>query len=83
MLAVYNRRFQFVKNDPFNAAGGGGGFFSNLTFKAKCFTFDHLSLKGEISSAFFTSVVTSGEIRPSFSYKIILEQRKERNQLNS
>ena len=25
MLVVYDKRFQFVKNDPFNEAGGGGG----------------------------------------------------------
>ena len=32
---------------------------------------------------FLTSLVTNGEIRPSHSYKIILEEREERNQLNS
>ena len=32
---------------------------------------------------FFTSFVKNVEIRPSVSYKITLEQRKERNQLNS
>ena len=32
---------------------------------------------------FFTSFVENGEIRPSVCYKIILEQREERNQLNS
>ena len=30
-----------------------------------------------------TSFSLNGETRPSFSYKIILEQREERNQLNS
>ena len=30
-----------------------------------------------------TSFVKHGETRPSLSYKIILEQREERNQLNS
>ena len=32
---------------------------------------------------FLTSFVKNGEIRPSLCYKIILEQRKEINQLNS
>ena len=32
---------------------------------------------------FLTSFVKNGEIRPSVSYKIILEQKEERNQLNS
>ena len=32
---------------------------------------------------FLTSFVKNGEIRPSLYYKIILEQREERNQLNS
>ena len=32
---------------------------------------------------FLTSLVKNGEIRPSHSYKIILEQRQERDQLNS
>ena len=32
---------------------------------------------------FFTRFVKNGEIRPSLSDKIILEQREERNQLNS
>ena len=32
---------------------------------------------------FLTSFVKNGEIRPSLSYKIILEQREERIQLNS
>ena len=31
---------------------------------------------------FFTSFVKNGEIRPSVSYKIILEQKEERNQLH-
>ena len=31
---------------------------------------------------FFTSFVKSGEIRPSVSYKIIIEQKEERDQLN-
>ena len=31
---------------------------------------------------FLTSLVKNGEIRPSHSYRIILEQREERNQLN-
>ena len=30
-----------------------------------------------------TSFLENGETRPSLSYKIILEQREERNQLNS
>ena len=32
---------------------------------------------------FLTSLVKNGEIRPSVSYKIILEQNEDRNQLNS
>ena len=32
---------------------------------------------------FLTPFVKNGEIRPSLSYKIILEQREERNQLDS
>ena len=32
---------------------------------------------------FFTSFIKNGEIRPSVSYKIILEQKGERNKLNS
>ena len=32
---------------------------------------------------FLTSFVKNGEIRSSLRYKIILEQREERNQLNS
>ena len=32
---------------------------------------------------FLTSLVKNGEIRPSLCYKIILERREERNQLNS
>ena len=32
---------------------------------------------------FLTSFVKNGEIRPSLCYKIILEQREERSQLNS
>ena len=32
---------------------------------------------------FLTSFVKNSEIRPSLSYKIILEQREERIQLNS
>ena len=32
---------------------------------------------------FLTSFAKNGEIRPSHSYKIILEQREERNQVNS
>ena len=32
---------------------------------------------------FLTSSVKNGEIRPSLSYKIILEHGEERNQLNS
>ena len=32
---------------------------------------------------FLTSFVKNGEIRPSLSYKRILEKREERNQLNS
>ena len=32
---------------------------------------------------FLTSFVKNGEIRPSVSYKIILKQKEERNQLNS
>ena len=32
---------------------------------------------------FLTSYVKNGEIRPSHSYKVILEQGEERNQLNS
>ena len=32
---------------------------------------------------FLTSFVTNGEIRPSVSYKIILEQKEEKNQFNS
>ena len=32
---------------------------------------------------FLTSFVKNGEIRLSHSYKIILEQREERNQVNS
>ena len=32
---------------------------------------------------FLTSFVKNGEIRPSVSFKIILEQKEERNQLNS
>ena len=32
---------------------------------------------------FLTSFVKNGEIRPSASYKIILEQNEDRNQLNS
>ena len=32
---------------------------------------------------FFASYAKNGKIRPSLTYKIILEQRKERNQLNS
>ena len=32
---------------------------------------------------FLTSFVKNGEIRPSVSYKIIQEQKEERNQLNS
>ena len=32
---------------------------------------------------FLISFVKNGEIRPSVSYKIILEQKEERNQLNS
>ena len=39
--------------------------------------------KGEVSWGFLTSFVENGEIRPSLSYKIILEQGEERNQLNS
>ena len=31
----------------------------------------------------FTSFVKTGEIRPSVSYKIILEQNEERNQFDS
>ena len=32
---------------------------------------------------FLTSFVKIGEIRPSVSYKIILEQKEEENQFNS
>ena len=32
---------------------------------------------------FLTSFAKYGEIRPSVSFKIILEQKEERNQLNS
>ena len=32
---------------------------------------------------FLTSFVKNGEIRPSLSFKIILEQREEGNKLNS
>ena len=32
---------------------------------------------------FLTSFVKNGEIRPSISYKIILEQKEGRNQFNS
>ena len=32
---------------------------------------------------FLTSFVKNGEIRPSHSYKIIPEQREERNEVNS
>ena len=32
---------------------------------------------------FLTSFVKNGEISPLLSYKIILEEREERNQLNS
>ena len=32
---------------------------------------------------FLTYFVKNDEIRPSVSYKIILEQKEERNQLNS
>ena len=32
---------------------------------------------------FLTSFIKNGEIRPSVSYKIILEQKEVRNQLNS
>ena len=32
---------------------------------------------------FLTSFVKNGEIRPLHSYKIILEQQEERNQVNS
>ena len=32
---------------------------------------------------FLTSFVKNGEIRPSVSYKIILEQKEERNQFQS
>ena len=42
-----------------------------------------LSLKGEVSWGFLTSFVKNGEIRHLLSFKIILEQREERNQLNS
>ena len=37
----------------------------------------------EVLFWFLTSFVKNGEIRPSPSHKIILEQREERNQLNS
>ena len=40
------------------------------------------SLKGKYRRV-LTSFVKNGEIRPSLSYKIILAQREERNQLNS
>ena len=40
-------------------------------------------VKREVSWVFFTSFGKNGEIRPSLCYKIILEQREERNQLNS
>ena len=40
--------------------------------------------KGEVSMmGFLTSFVKNGEIRPSVNFRIILDQRKERNQLNS
>ena len=42
-----------------------------------------LWLKGEVSWGFFTGLVKNGEIRPSHSYKTILEQREERDQLSS
>ena len=37
----------------------------------------------EVSFWFLTSFVKNGEIRPSPSHKIIIEQREERNELNS
>ena len=40
-------------------------------------------LKGKYHGVFFTSFVKNVELRPSLCYKIILEQREERNQLNS
>ena len=39
-------------------------------------------LKGKYHGV-LTSFVKNGEIRPLLCYKIILEQREERNQLNS
>ena len=39
-------------------------------------------LKGKYHGV-FDHFVKNGEIRPSLGYKIILEQREERNQLNS
>ena len=45
------------------------------------FTFLFFVLRGSVKG-FLTSFVKNGEIRPSLSYKIILEQL-ERNQLNS
>ena len=41
------------------------------------------AFKGEVSWRFFTYLVKNGEVRPSHSYKTILEQREERDQLNS
>ena len=32
---------------------------------------------------FLTSFVKNGEVRPLLSYKVILEQKEERNQLHS
>ena len=41
-------------------------------------------LKGKYHGVFFfTSFVKNVELRPSLCYKMILEQREERNQLNS
>ena len=44
---------------------------------------EELTQRGSIMGFFFTSFVKNSEIKSSVSFKIILEQQDERNQLNS